>query len=248
MNTIYIIGNWKEYPDKIKDAETIAKALAKKAVKKGVAAVVCPPFPFIQSVGAIIKKGKYALGAQDLSPMMIGAYTGEVSPKALASIGVQYAIVGHSERRAMGEDNELILQKLKASHAAGIRPILCVGEKSRVDPEKSHAEVREAVAVLSELSRKDVGNTIIAYEPLWAIGAKTAATPEDAREMRIYIQKVLSDMTDEKTMRNVPILYGGSVTTKNAKDFISMAGMHGLLIGRASIDPKSFLTIIERFQ
>ena len=147
----------------------------------------------------------------------------------------------------MGDDNELIMQKLKAAHAAGIRPILCVGEKTRTDTETSHADVREQLMVLEQLSKKDAANTIIAYEPLWAIGAKAAATPEDAREMRIYIQKVIADMLDEKSMKNVSILYGGSVTNKNAQEFITVAGMQGLLIGRASLDPKSFTSIIERF-
>ncbi len=255
MNTTYIIANWKQYPETNKEANKIATALTSKLAlknilshtQKGVTIVVCPPFPFMQSVGATIKKGKYLLGAQDLSPMMIGAYTGEVSPKALASVGVKYSIIGHSERRAMGESNEVVLMKLKAAHAVGIRPILCVGEKSRADAEKSHAEVREQVAILEGLSKKEVGNTIIAYEPLWAIGAKVAATPEDAREMRIYIQKLVADISDEKTMKTVPVLYGGSVTSKNAKEFITVAGMHGLLVGRASIDPKAFIEIINRF-
>ena len=247
MNNIYIIGNWKEYPDNIKEATKIANTLGKQIVKKGVTAVVCPPHVFLQTVGAGIKKGKYVLGSQDLSPLMIGAYTGEVSPKALASLGVKYAIIGHSERREMGESNEVILMKLRAAHAAGIRPILCVGEKSRMDTEKSHAEVEQQVSILSELSKKDASNTIIAYEPLWAIGAKTAATETDALEMRIYIQKVLADMLDEKLMKNVPILYGGAVTAKNAKAFISIGGMHGLLVGRASLEPKSFTAIIKSF-
>jgi triosephosphate isomerase len=251
MNTIYIVGNWKEYPETIKDANKIAVALSKtvgkKSLPKGIVSVVCPPFPFLQSVGVAIKKGKHALGAQDLSPMIVGAFTGEVSPKALASVGVKYAIIGHSERRAMGDDNELILQKLKAAHAAGIRPILCVGEKTRTDTETSHADVREQLMILEQLSKKEIANTIIAYEPLWAIGAKAAATPEDAREMRIYIQKVIADFLDEKKMRSIAILYGGSVTYKNVKDFIAVAAMHGVLVGRASIDPKSFISIIERF-
>ncbi|HRH31170.1 MAG TPA: triose-phosphate isomerase [Candidatus Paceibacterota bacterium] len=247
MNTIYIIGNWKEYPETLKDAAKLSSAIGKVAVKKGITAVVCPPFPFLQTVGAGIKKGKYILGAQDLSPMMIGAFTGEVSPKALVSLGVKYAIVGHSERRTLGEDNDVVLMKLKAAHAAGIRPILCVGEHDRTDTEHSHADVREQLMVLEGLSKKDAANTIIAYEPVWAVGGKVAATPEDAREMRIYIQKVISDMLDEKSMKSVAIIYGGSVTNKNVKEFVGVAGMHGVLIGRASLDAKSFVSIINSF-
>ncbi|MBP6926232.1 MAG: triose-phosphate isomerase [Candidatus Pacebacteria bacterium] len=245
MNTIYIIGNWKEYPETLKDAAKLSSAIGKIAVKKGITAVVCPPFPFLQTVGAGIKKGKYILGAQDLSPMMIGAYTGEVSPKALVSLGVKYAIIGHSERRTLGEDNDVVLMKLKAAHAAGVRPILCVGEHDRKDTEHSHADVRDQLIILEQLSKKELANTIIAYEPLWAIGAKVAATPEDAREMRIYIQKVIADMVDEKALKNIAILYGGSVTAKNAKEFISVGGMHGLLVGRASLEAKSFVSIIS---
>ena len=247
MNTIFIVANWKEYPDNRKEAVKIASVLGRGKVSKGVTAVVCPPHVFLDAVAPAIKKGKYVLGAQDLSPLMIGAYTGEVSPKALASLGVKYAIIGHSERRAMGEDDNVIVLKLKAAHAAGIRPILCVGEKSREDAEKSHAEVRDQLAVLGELSKKEIAATIIAYEPVWAVGAKQPATPEDAREMRIYIQKVISDMVDDKVIASMPILYGGSVAPKNAQDFITTGGMQGLLIGRASIDPKSFKSIVDVF-
>lgn len=252
MNPIYIVANWKEYPDNSKASTKLATELTKIAVKeklntkKNVVTVICPPHVYVESVGAIIKKGKYILGAQDLSPLMIGAYTGEVSPKALASVGVKYTIVGHSERRAMGESNEVILMKIKAALAAGIRPILCVGEHDRTDAEHSHADVREQLAILSELSKKELVSTIIAYEPLWAVGAKVAATPEDAREMRIYIQKIIADMVDEKSLQQIPILYGGAVTSKNAAEFIGTAGMHGLLIGRASLEAKSFTAIIRR--
>lgn len=247
MNTIYVIANWKEYPETIKEARQIAKTLAKKNNSKKTVAIICPPAPYLESVGTFIKKAKYALGAQDLSPMMIGAYTGEISPRALSSLGVKYAIVGHSERRVMGDDNELILEKLRASLAAGIVPILCVGEKSRADSVKSHAEVAESLAILGELSKQSVGKIIVAYEPLWAIGAKNSATPEDAREMRIYIQKVLLDILGEKVMKSISIVYGGSVTIKNAQDFISISEMNGVLIGRASLDPKSFISIIDLF-
>ncbi len=257
MNTTYIIANWKEYPETIKEAEKIAKQLTNKNAlklipKKGIATVVCPPYPFLYSVGKILKSGKYILGAQNLSTMLIGPFTGEVSPKALVSVGVKYVIVGHSERRnppvGTGESNEVILQKIKSALAVGIHPILCVGEKGRLDSEKSHAEVREQIMILESLSKKDITNIIIAYEPLWAIGAKVSATPEDALEMRIYIQKVISDLFDEKTMTSVNILYGGSVTAKNAKDFVEIASMNGILVGRASLDPKSFLGILESFQ
>lgn len=244
-HTLYVVGNWKEYPESIKDAGKISGALAKKNVSKGITAVVCPPHPFLQTVGPLIKKGKYVLGAQDVSPLIIGANTGEVSPKALRSLGVEYVIVGHSERRAMGETNELIVQKIRAAIASGIRPILCIGEKGHSTAERSHAEIFEQLSILNDLTVRDAASLLIAYEPLWAIGAKAAASPEDAREMRIYIQKVLADTLGQKVLSSVPILYGGSVTPKNAKEFITTAGMQGLLVGRASLDPKSFIQIID---
>ncbi len=249
-NGLYVVGNWKEYPESVKDAQKIAAALSKNRPSKNVTAVVCPPHPFLESVGGKIKKGKYNLGAQDLSPMVLGAYTGEVSPKALTSLGVKYAIIGHSERRALGEEEPLILQKIRSALSCGITPILCVGERSRDNAEVSHSIVAHELLVLSEISKKDVEKIIIAYEPIWAIGTKASApaTAEDAREMRIYIQKVLADTVGEKTMKHIPILYGGSVTPKNAKEYIAVSGMHGLLVGRASLDPKSFISILESIQ
>lgn len=247
MNTLYVVANWKEYPETSKDAKKLATSLGKIKIPKGVSSIICPPFPFIASVGQEVKKGKHLLGSQDVSPFIVGAYTGEVSSKQLTSLGVKYAIVGHSERRALGEADNLILEKIKATLFSGMTPILCVGEHDRENSVASHEEVRRELSILADLSKKDIEKIIIAYEPIWAIGAKAKnpASPEDAREMRIYIQKVLADMLTEKVMRTIPILYGGSVTGKNANDYIAVAGMQGLLVGRASLDAKGYNAIIQ---
>lgn len=246
MNTLYVVGNWKEYPETNKDAKKLAVSLGKMKLPKGVVSIVCPPAPFLFSVGQEIKKGKHTLGSQDASPFIVGAYTGEVSPKQLASLGVRYVLVGHSERRALGESDGLVLEKIKAVLFSGGTPILCVGEHDRENSVASHEEVRRELSILADLSKKDIEKILIAYEPIWAIGAKAKnpASPEDAREMRIYIQKVLADMLTEKVMRTIPILYGGSVSGKNANDYITVAGMQGLLVGRASLDAKAYTEIV----
>jgi len=233
-------------PSSEKEAVSLAKAINKKGI------VICPPFVFLSSVSKNLKAGssklKATLGAQDISPESQGSFTGEISPSMLKNLGVKYAIIGHSERRMLGEINYLINRKIKTALKSGITPIVCVGEPHR-DPQMKYLGFmkRQITETFKGLSPKDFKKIIIAYEPVWAIGksAEREATPEESQEMAIFIKKVLSDHFGRGSVKNLKILYGGSVNEKNAKEFLTCGGVQGLLVGRVSLDQKKFNEIIK---
>ena len=209
--------------------------------------VACPPFIYLESLRKLSKK--IPLGAQNTFFPEIGAFTGEVSGTMLADIGVKYVILGHSERRAMGEDNTLINKKIKASLSAGLLPILCVGERERDEDHEYlgfvNTEVKEC---LQGIAKNLLPKIMIAYEPIWAISTtanRRDATPADSLEMVIFIRKILSDISTIQIAKNMRFLYGGSVNDKDAGDFLKNGGVDGLLIGRASLDAKKFSKIIS---
>jgi len=228
-----------------------AKKLAEK-VKKASAelqktdTVICPPFIFLDEAGKATSK--CALGAQNAFYEAEGAFTGEVSPHMLVNSGVKYVILGHSERRALGESNELIAKKIAMSLKVGLTVILCVGEKERDDEgQYLHILEEQIKNSLKGISKKQIGVVVIAYEPVWAIGAKATGviTPEALLETVIFIRKVLSDIYDKKIALSVSILYGGSVDEKNSGDFLKVQGIGGLLVGRASLDAEKFIKILK---
>lgn len=185
--------------------------------------VICPSFPYLQLVHELIQKNQlsFKIGAQNISPFREGSYTGEVNTKQIKDL-VKYVIVGHSERRNMfGEDNETINRKINQTIAAGLIPILCISDLSQI---KDH--------IITVKSSKFA----IAYEPLFAIGSGKADTPGNANKIATEIKKELGD---------IPVLYGGSVTSQNIKDFTSMESIDGALVGGSSLDPEEFSKIVE---
>ena len=229
-------------PTSLKEAVKLAKATDVKD------AVLCVPFIYLKEIKKVIKKAK--LGAQNVSIEESGAYTGEISAKMLADIGVKYIIIGHSERRAMGETNEIINKKIKIALSAGLLPILCVGEKER-DENHEYLNVvdKQIEEGLAGINKNLLSKIVIAYEPIWAIGknAVREATPAEFFEMKIFIKKVFSDIFGVKT--EIPsILYGGSVDEKNTAGFSVEGQADGFLIGRSSLDPKKFKQIISIIQ
>jgi len=242
-----IIGNWKMNPLSLKEAEKLFTDVAEGMTQiKKTEIVVCPPFLYLEKLKKISKK--ITLGAQDASFGDTGPFTGEVSGEMLYDIGVRYTILGHSERRAMGEDNSNINKKIKASLSAGLRPILCVGEEAR---DASHSYFNLVKTQLEEclvgISKNSISKMIIAYEPVWAISStvnRHDATSSDCREMYIFIRKILFDRfgPDAESMR---VIYGGSVNEKDAEDFLKNGGVDGLLSGRASLNAKKFTDIIK---
>ncbi len=242
-----IVGNWKMNPLSAKEAEKIFSGVKKTAGKlKKTETIVCPPFVYLSPLSG--RMGKCFLGAQDVFWKEKGSFTGEISPAMLKSLSASHVIVGHSERRALGEDNSAISRKVSAALSGGLKAILCVGEKERAD-EASHlnfvaGQIKESLA---GVSAKSADGIIIAYEPVWAIGedSKGPALPEDALEMSIFIKKVLTEIFGKKKADLAPILYGGSVDSGNARDFLEKGGMDGLLVGRESLNPKGFGDILR---
>lgn len=208
--------------------------------------VICPPFLYLEKLKKFSKK--ISLGAQDAFWGDAGAFTGEVSGEMLYNIGARYVILGHSERRALGENNDEINKKIKSALAAGLRPILCVGETAR-DENHSYFNLvkNELQECLAGVSKNSITKIIIAYEPIWAISStpgRKDATPDDSREMSIFIRKILTDKFggEAKSMR---IIYGGSVNEKETENFLKYGGVDGLLAGRSSLDAKKFVEIIK---
>lgn len=240
MSKKIIVANWKMNPTSEKEAISLAKATDKNGV------IISAPFVFIPVVKKVLKKAK--LGAQDIAPSSVGSQTGEVSADMLKGFGVKYVIIGHSERRAMGESNNIVNKKLKMALKSGLTPIVCVGESHRDNQMKYlgfvSAQINESFKNLSSVDFKKI---IIAYEPVWAIGkdAEREATPEESHEMAIFIKKVLSDTFGGNNAKNVKILYGGSINKKNSYSFLNYGGVDGLLVGRASLDQKEFNEIIK---
>ncbi len=231
-------------PQTTEEASRIATTVKKVAIKsKKIDTVVCPPFVYAHLVKTA---DNFSLGAQNVSLEQSGSFTGEVSADMLKSVGVKYVIVGHAERRKMGETDEIVSQKIGAVVGAGLQVILCVGEKER-DQNGDYLAVLKAqiIASLGKLARKDVKQLIVAYEPLWTIGAPVAMTPADVRETGLFIKKVLADTYGQEYALSVRILYGGSVTFKNAKDIVLLGQVDGLLVGRESINTEGFNLILK---
>lgn len=245
-----IVGNWKMYPKTLIEAKEIfagEKKVARTMNKAKV--VICPPHLFVATLaqGALGTKA-LAVGAQNVFHEDEGARTGETSPVQVASVGATYVILGHSERRALGESDQLIAQKVVAANKAKLTVILCVGEKSRDEAGSYFNEVRKQLRESLDGFPKDGSKRlVIAYEPIWAIGAKAVrpATPEDFHEMSILIKRHLVEQFGKTSGFRVPILYGGSVDEKNAEGFLKQGGADGLLVGRVSLDPVRFGAIMK---
>lgn len=247
MKKPLIVANWKRYVETKDAAAAAAKGIARGAVKVRADIVLCPAAVHIDAVGKVIAGKGVGLGAQALSTAKGPMQTGELSAAMLADLGVRYVIVGHSERRARGEDGEAVRALVEGALAKKLSPILCIGEHAR-DASGEHfdaitAQLREA---LPKLSPSDQKRLVVAYEPIWAIGrsAAEAMDPRTLEETVIYIHKVLADLIGRTAALAVPVLYGGSVEEENAAALMS-AGVAGFLVGHASIDPKSLLAIAK---
>jgi triosephosphate isomerase len=243
-----IVGNWKAYVE----SKVKAKALhagAKRLGAKGAHEIaIAPAAPYVGLLASASAKEPAALAAQDVSVTVGGAETGEVAAGVLADLGVRYVIVGHSERRARGETDEIVTEKARHVLAHGMTPIVCVGETARDEEAQYLKHVRRQVsAVFTALSPKERLATVIAYEPIWAIG-KTGAeaiTPADLAEMVLYIRKVLGDFMPGRANQKVHILYGGSVGAENARLLAEGSDIDGFLVGRASTDVAAFSALVK---
>jgi triosephosphate isomerase len=237
-----IIANWKMNPQSLLEAKRIFNEIKKTAIKLSkVKTIICPPFPYISNLKS--------LGAQDLFYEEKGAYTGEISAGILKDLGVKYVIIGHSERRELGETNEIVNKKIKTALKSGLKVIMCVGEKER-DSEGEYLNfIKDQINEgLKGIPRKLLTNIIIAYEPVWAISSHKstkADNPESALRTAIFIRRMLLSIIGDQLARQVPILYGGSVDIKNAEQFLKEGGIQGLLVGSQSLIPKNFNEILK---
>lgn len=242
-----IVGNWKLNPVTLTDAATLAGAVARKhktAPEPYVA--IAPPFPYLAEVGKKIKKSTVALAAQDVHFQNIGPYTGEVSVSQLKDLGVAYVIIGHSERRALGETDDVIRQKVQMVLKHRLVPIVCVGERERDDQGNFFTFVEAQLRSLAEvLPPAQIKKVIIAYEPIWAIGTGNTATTDDVKEMQLFIETVLTKLYDRPTAKGVRLLYGGSVKPRNAAELHAAGDMGGFLVGGASLKADDFIAIAK---
>lgn len=242
-----VVANWKANPDTLKMAKENLNATKKFASKfKNVEVVVCPPTIFLESLKGSTKP--VSLGAQDIFVEPRGAFTGSTGYAALIETKISHVIIGHSERRAMGEDDALINKKLKVALLNKLTPILCVGESKRdANLEYLGFLKGQLTEAFKDIPKSQVRNIVLAYEPIWAIGAnaKRNAKPSEIEEIVIFIKRVVGDIYKTASVPPVKILYGASVDEKDTQDIIEGSGVDGLLVGRASLTPKIFGEIIR---
>ena len=256
MKKYFVVGNWKMNPGSLSEARRVLsevkKGLARTKISfSRVKIILCPPFPYLF---ALPPKAPLALGAQDvfwINPGSArGAYTGEVSLEMLKNMGADYVIVGHSERRGyLSEDNAVVNKKLSIVLKSGLNAIFCVGEREEGKDQHSLNYVKEELARgLEGIGREYMKNLIVAYEPVWALSTSVkghVASPEHAFKMAIFIRRTLLPIVGETMAKNIPILYGGSVSSKTVKDFLPDGWMQGVLVGSKSLDAKDFVRICE---
>ena len=240
-----VAGNWKMHGTQA-DAAALVNGIKQGIMDVKVAEVaVCPPFILIPPVSALLKGGPIAWGGQNLSVYKSGAYTGEISGAMLRDYGCTYAIVGHSERRALyGESDELVAEKFGAAQAVGLIPILCVGETlAEREANRTEAVVARSLdAVVTMYGIVALKNSVIAYEPVWAIGTGKTASPQQAQDVHAFIRGRLA-AHDRAVADGLRILYGGSVKGANAKELFGQPDIDGGLIGGASLQAGEFLNI-----
>ena len=245
---LIIAGNWKMN-------KTVAEALAlvddlklELANVKEVDIVVCPPYTALESVSKATLDSNLKLGAQNMSENNFGAFTGEVCAGMLKEFSVRYVVLGHSERRLYQKESDaLIAKKAAAVHAASLKPIVCVGETLAEREGNQTEKVLETQVrgSLAGLSKEQAVETVIAYEPVWAIGTGKTATTQQAQDAHAFIRGLLVKMYDEATARKVRIQYGGSVKPANARELMSQPDVDGALVGGASLEARSFADIIK---
>lgn len=243
-----IVANWKMNPANAELALELFSDTRRSALKnKKVKVVVCPPYIYLPELEKI-KDNNIELGAQDVFFENAGSFTGEIGPAMLKKQGEKYVIIGHSERREIGETDELISKKVLAGLKAGLRVILCVGEKARDSHGDFLMHLRgQITASLFGISKRYLKGLIIAYEPIWAIGKsdEEAMRPADLHETSLYIRKVLVEIYKSASAVSVPILYGGSVSFKNASELLALGEVQGLLVGHESLSAKRFEALIN---
>ncbi len=249
MRRQLIAGNWKMSLDLVGAVGLAQQVAAQAETLSGVDLAVCPPAVYLGAVGQVVRGSHVALGAQNMYYEVQGAFTGETSPAMLRELGCTLVILGHSERRHIfGEGDELVNKKVGAALAAGLTPIVCVGEQL-AQREAGHTRqvIRDQFeGSLAGLSAGEIVRIVIAYEPVWAIGTGKVATPEQAQEVHADLRTLLGERYNAEVAQSVRILYGGSVKPENAGDLLCQGDIDGALVGGASLKADQFLGIARR--
>ena len=246
---LIIAGNWKMNKT-VAESLDLANGLVRELKEvKEVDIAICPPFTALSEVSKAVIDSNIRLGAQNMSQNGYGAHTGEIAAGMLKEFSTKYVILGHSERREyQRESDELIAAKAKAAHEAGLKPIVCVGEQQLEERESGNTENIVGTQVrgsLAGLTTEEMLGTVIAYEPVWAIGTGKTATAEQAQEIHAFIRSLLADLFDADTAKAVRIQYGGSVKPDNARELMSQPDVDGALVGGASLDVRVFSELIK---
>lgn len=243
----FIAGNWKmnlTRAESVALAQGVVNGLG--GVSSGVELAICPPFVYLDAVSAVVKGSQVGLGAQNLYFEGNGAFTGEVSAAMLTDIGCRYVIIGHSERRALlGETDSVVFKKTRAALAAGLTPIVCVGEtlEQREQGKTSEVVRSQFLGSLGELTAEEAARVVLAYEPVWAIGTGKVATPQQAEEVHADLRQLITSHFGQAIADGMRIQYGGSVKPDNAKELLGQPNIDGALVGGASLKAESFLGI-----
>jgi len=245
MRKPLVAGNWKLNGTRASNEQLIKGILAGAGGLDNCDVMVCPPFVYLAEVGLAIAGSNVLLAAQDLSAESIGAFTGEISATMLREVGCSHAIIGHSERRALfGDTDSVVAGKFVAAHAQGIQPVVCVGEslEERESGVTMDVVTRQITTIIQAGGVELFSSSIVAYEPVWAIGTGLTATPQQAQDVHAHIRAIVA-AADANIAGGLRILYGGSVKGSNASDLFTMEDIDGGLIGGASLDAAEFVTI-----
>lgn len=242
-----IAGNWKMNNDISESQNLVSGILSGLGNDTKCDVIVCPPFTSLSEVNTLIKDTQVKLGAQNMHYEESGAFTGEISNSMLKSVGCEYVIIGHSERRTIfGENDEMISKKIRKALESGLKVIFCIGESLEQREEGITNEVvkKQIIDGLVNVAIEDLSNIIIAYEPIWAIGTGKTASPEQAQEVHSFIRGLIEQIYSKESAENLVIQYGGSVKPENAASLLIQPDIDGALVGGACLKADSFLSII----
>ncbi len=243
-----VAANWKMNKT-YQEADAFATAFAKKILEiKNTGVILCPPYISLFNINEKLNNTIAEVGAQNMHFEDSGAFTSEISADMIKSVNADYVILGHSERRHIfGEDDDLIRKKIDQALSKGLKPIICIGEKIEERKAGNTIDVikTQFTAACKGLSKSELENCLIAYEPVWAIGTGETATPEQASEVHTEVRKMIAELFDDATAEKITILYGGSVKPANAKELIESDNIDGFLVGGASLKVDSFSEIIN---
>src|SRR5213596_43570 len=245
---LVIAGNWKMNKTVAEALDLVSDLKIELANVKEVDVVVCPPFTALNEVSKAILDSNIRLGAQNMNEHGVGAFTGEIAAVMLKEFSVRYVILGHSERRQYQQESDaLIAKKTLAAHGASLKPIVCVGETlaQRESGQTEKVLETQARGSLAGLTKEQMLETIIAYEPVWAIGTGRTATTAQAQEAHAFIRRLLATLFEDTVARRVRIQYGGSVKPANARELMGLPDVDGALVGGASLEPRGFADIVK---